>query len=356
MNPLRKLLFPFSLLYKVVTMSRNTLYDKGFLKENEFDVPLIVVGNLRVGGTGKTPMVAYLVQLLKDQYPIAVLSRGYKRKSKGFVLASPLSSAADLGDEPYQLYRNFSDVSVAVDEERAHGIETLLQQTNPPQVIILDDAFQHRRVKAGLNILLTSYDDLYVDDQVLPAGNLREDVSGAKRAQVIVVTKCPEHLTKQEAFELAKRLQPKLYQTLFFSKIVYNSFIQNSENHILLSDLKEYKVLLVTGIANPNPLIKFLTAEKIDFIHEQYPDHYNFSDSEIENIHNIFNKIETNNKLILTTEKDYVRIFAILSQRGGKAWYYLAITTQIMRHQKDFNQLILNYVGQGTRNRSISKK
>jgi tetraacyldisaccharide 4'-kinase len=358
MNPLRKLLFPFSLLYDGVTKSRNALYDKGILKENEYDIPVIVVGNLRVGGTGKTPMVAYLVQLLKENYPIAVLSRGYKRKTKGFVLANAESTVADLGDESFQLYRNFPEIMVAVDEERAHGIETLMQLPTSPQVILLDDAFQHRSVKAGFNILLTSYDDLYVDDQVLPAGNLRENVSGAARAQVIVVTKCPEQLTEQEEFETAQRLKPALHQTVFFSKIIYNNFIQNSENQITLKALKDYKIVLVTGIANPKPLEQYLIEQKIDFFHLSFPDHYNFTDEDFEKIYSKFNNFDTNKKLILTTEKDYVRIFAILSQKMKKAddWYYLVITTQIMRFQNNFNQLILNYVGQSTRDRSIFEK
>lgn len=358
MTDFRKLLFPFSLLYNGVTQSRNVLYDKWILKETAFDIPIIVVGNLRVGGTGKTPMVANLVQLLKENYQIAVLSRGYKRKSKGFVLANTESTSSDLGDESYQLYRNFSEIIVAVDEDRVHGIETLLQLAKPPQVIILDDAFQHRSVKAGFNILLTSYNDLYVDDYVLPVGNLRENVSGAERAQVIVVTKCPDELTEQEEFETAKRLKPEMHQTVFFSKIVYNNFIQNTENQISLNELNDYKIVLVSGIANPKPLEQFLNEQKIDFIHHQFPDHYNFTDADFDKIYSSFNALDVNNKLILTTEKDFVRIFATLSPKIGKAsdWYYLAITSQIMRFQNDFNQLILNYVGQSTRNRSISEK
>jgi tetraacyldisaccharide 4'-kinase len=351
MSDLRKLLFPISILYKSVTKTRNTLYDKGILKSNEFDIPLIVVGNLRVGGTGKSPMVAYLVNLLKKNYKIAVLSRGYKRKTKGFILGDAYATAESIGDEPFQLFRQHPDILVAVDEDRTNGIHTLEKLAEKPNLILLDDAFQHRKVKADFNILLTSYDDLYIDDALLPSGNLRESVEGADRAQVIVVTKCPENFSDKQEFETAVKLKPALTQTVFFSKIKYADKILNESNAIAISELKGYKVVLVTGIANPKPLLDFLNSENINYQHVSFPDHHNFSKSDLKNIQDTFHKIQSNKKLILTTEKDYVRIFGSFIDL-----YYLAIETTFVNHQKDFEKLILNYVEQSTRNSSVSKR
>jgi tetraacyldisaccharide 4'-kinase len=190
------LLFPFSILYGWITSIRNFLFDKGIFKSYSFDIPIIAVGNLSVGGTGKTPQIEYLIRLLSPNYKIAILSRGYKRKSKGFVLADPTSNAEILGDEPFQIYQKFPNTIVAVDADRKNGIENLLVLNEKPDVILLDDAFQHRKVKAGFYILLTGYDDLFYSDFILPAGNLRESRSGAKRANVIIITKCPKDISK----------------------------------------------------------------------------------------------------------------------------------------------------------------
>jgi tetraacyldisaccharide 4'-kinase len=347
---LRKLLYPFTLLYKGVTTTRNKLYDRGILESNAFDIPLITVGNLRVGGTGKTPQVAYLVKLLKSSYRVAVLSRGYKRKSKGFVLANKTKTAIELGDEPYQLFRQHPDIVVAVDADRTHGIAELCAMHTPPDVILLDDAFQHRKVQSGFSILLTAYDDLYIEDTHLPSGNLRESVEGAKRAQVIVVTKCPDVLSEQEEFDIALKLKVGLKQTVFFTRIKYAEYIQSTKQKIAIDDLSKYKLVLITGIANPKPLVNFLELKKCDFEHLSYPDHHQFSKMDIENIQKEFLKIPDKNKLLLTTEKDYVRIFASLENL-----YYLAIETEFINHQKDFDKLILDYVGKNTRNSKISK-
>ncbi len=345
MNQFRKLLSPFSVLYDGVTKIRNTLYDNGWFKSNTYEIPLIIVGNLSVGGTGKTPMVAYLVKLLKTQFKIAVLSRGYKRKTSGFVLADATATAETLGDEPFQLVRKHSDILVAVDADRNHGIQELLHLPHIPDLILLDDAFQHRQVKADFNILLTAYDDLYIDDAVLPAGNLRERVSGAERAQVIIVTKCPENLSEIQEFEIAKRLKPTLTQTVFFTKIQYADFVQNEANQIKLSEMVDYKVILITGIANPKTFLDFLNSKNIKFEHLEFPDHHSYTEKELIAIKKKFNDLGAIKKLILTTEKDYVRIFA-----GFADLYYLAIETSFINHQKDFDKLILNYVGQSSRN------
>jgi tetraacyldisaccharide 4'-kinase len=351
MNSWRKTLKPLSWLYKGVTGTRNALYNKGIITSHEFDTPLIVVGNLRVGGTGKTPMVSYLVQLLKEPYKVAVLSRGYKRKSTGYVLADKEATAQSIGDEPYQLWRKFPDITIAVDADRTHGIHQLEVLPKPPEIILLDDAFQHRKVKADFNILLTPYHDLYTEDELLPVGNLRESVGGADRAQVIVVTKCPTDLTTEQEFETARRLQVGLHQTVFFSKIQYAEYVQNETGKINVKDLKNYGVVLVTGIAEPEPLLAFLTSIDIDYTHLAYPDHHHFSKGDIEKIKDIYQQLSQTNKIILTTEKDYVRIFDNLPNL-----YYLGIETVFINHQKDFDKLIIDYVEQSSGNRKLLKR
>jgi len=348
---LRKLLYPFSLLYGSITKTRNKLFDKGFLTSNEFDIPLIVVGNLRVGGTGKTPQVAYLVNLLKKTAKVAVLSRGYKRKSRGFIVANNTSTVEQIGDEPYQLYRQHNDICVAVDADRTNGINQLMALKNKLDIIILDDAYQHRKVKAGFTILLTPYDDLYVNDSHLPSGNLRESIDGAVRAQVIVVTKCPDSMSEKEEYETAKKLNPSLHQTIFFTKIKYASYIQNERKRIAVAELNEYEVLVVTGIANPKPLLKYLDGLEVSYTHIAYPDHHQFSKSEIKGIQDAYTSILHKKKLLLTTEKDYVRIFETALAKNEL--FYLAIKTEFINHQKDFDKLILDYVGENTRNSKI---
>jgi len=345
----RKLLYPLSKLYEGITQVRNLLYDKKILTSNEFQTPIILVGNLRVGGTGKTPQVAYIIKLLKDTYKLAVLSRGYKRKTSGFLLATIKSTSKEIGDEPYQLLKQFPNIRVAVDEDRTHGVNNLKQLKSPPDVIVLDDAFQHRKIQAGFSILLTSYDDLYVDDSHLPSGNLRENINGAKRADVIVVTKCPDELTEEEEYQTAVKLQPSLTQTIFFSKISYANFVQNATNRIDIKDLHIYEFLLVTGIANPKPLLQYLKKMNFNFQHISFSDHHDFTQSEIKLINRKYENINQKKKIILTTEKDYVRIFESLDNL-----YFLAIETTFINHQKDFDKLIIDYVGENTRNSKIS--
>jgi len=344
-NLFRKILTPFSALYGEIVTARNVFYNKGILRSTAFDIPIINVGNLSVGGTGKTPQVEYLVRLLRIDYKIAILSRGYKRKSKGFLLADKTTTALDIGDEPMQYHNKFKDVIVAVDADRVNGIQQLKKLPDKPDVILLDDAYQHRKVEAGLNILLTSYNNLYVDDKMLPTGNLREKVKGADRAQMIVVTKCPDQLSEQEQFEIAKKLKIETHQTVFFSKINYGEEIISNEVILPVNDLKGFEIILVTGIANTKPLTKFLDTIKIKYDHKKYTDHYNFSQKDVDEINLGFSKIKTDKKLILTTEKDYIRSFM-----GMNNFYYLPIETVFIDHQEDFNKLIQKYVGQSSRN------
>ena len=346
MNKIRKILYPLSLLYGEVVNARNKAYEKGVLNSTSFTIPTIVVGNLNVGGTGKSPQIEYLVRLLKKDYRIAVLSRGYKRKSKGFQLANENSTSNQLGDEPFQFHKKFNNIIVAVDVDRVNGINQLQQLETPPEVILLDDAFQHRKVNPGFTILLTDHQNLYVDDSMLPSGNLREKVDGAKRAQVIVVSKCPEDLNDEDQFRIAQKLQPELNQTIFFSAIEYHNQVVNDKDKIDVLELEKFDVLLVTGIAKPKPLEQFLNVNNIKFKHLKYPDHHDFTESDKKKIRNSFESLKSNKKIILTTEKDYVRNFTV----NQKNIYYLPIKTKFLDNEEDFNKLILNYVQQNTGN------
>jgi tetraacyldisaccharide 4'-kinase len=343
-NFIRKILYPFSILYGLVTSVRNYLYNKNIFKSIQFKTPTIVVGNLSVGGTGKTPQIEYLIGLLQKKYRIAVLSRGYKRRSKGFILADENANAELIGDEPYQYYQKFPFLIVSVDANRRNGIQQLKQLKDPPEIILLDDAFQHRKVEGGFNILLTSCKNLYIDDAMLPTGNLREKVSGAVRAQVIIVTKCPMDLSKESQLEITKRLHPASHQTVFFTGIDYENELKGNST-INISDLKETEVLLVTGIADPNPLMSYLKSQKITVNHLKYPDHHHFKTRDITEINSVFNSLQSNNKIILTTEKDYVRIFDRL-----KNLHYIAIKTSFLNGKKDFDNLIKKYVEQSSGN------
>ncbi len=339
MSLLRKVLYPFSVLYGEITALRNLLYDKGFFKSSTFNIPTIVVGNLSVGGTGKSPQIEYLIRLLKDQFKVATLSRGYKRKTKGFLLASKGVKVADIGDEPFQFYKKYPKITVCVDANRVEAIKRLKNLETPPDVILLDDAFQHRKVAGGFNILLTPYGSLYVDDTMLPKGNLREKVSGAERAQVIIVTKCPVILSENEQFEITKKIKPTLYQTVFFTTILYANFVKSSIKKIEISALKEYHVVLVTGIANPKPLLSFLENKVASLQHVKFADHHDFSKQDIKNIQQQYKSIIASKKMILTTEKDFMR----LSKHIDTA-FFIGIETKFLSHQKDFDQLILNYI------------
>ena len=240
---LRKLLFPLAILYGFITTVRNYLYDKGILPSHSFNIPVIAVGNLSVGGTGKTPQIEYLIRLLSPQYRVATLSRGYKRQSKGFVLADANTNAEILGDEPFQYFQKFPQIQVAGDADRCNGITQLLAQKEKPEVILLDDAFQHRKVNAGFYILLTSYGDLFCDDYMLPTGNLRESRNGAKRANVIVVTKCPSDLSEHEQQSIKQRIASEV--PIFFSFVDYDDKVYNPKESLTVSEIKNQQKLII---------------------------------------------------------------------------------------------------------------
>ncbi|PTM11604.1 MAG: tetraacyldisaccharide 4'-kinase [Bacteroidetes bacterium] len=300
MKLLRKILVPVVPVYQGVTWIRNYCYDNNILKSRHYDFPVICVGNLSVGGTGKTPMIEYLIRLLKNEYLVGTLSRGYGRQSKGFMIADEQSTALTIGDEPFQFHQKFPKIIVSVGEDRQNAIRNLLLLKKSPEVLLLDDAFQHRKVKAGFNILLTCYNDLYINDMLLPTGNLREPKSGAKRADVIIVTKCPLTISKEEQAKIRSQLNVEANQQLFFSTILYSNSIFSKEKVMALNDLKSEKFTLVTGIANPESLINFLNAKGFDFNHEAFKDHHDFTSSEISDLRN--------KGLIITTEKDYMRL------------------------------------------------
>jgi len=329
---LRKILIPIVPIYQGITWLRNYGYDHNFLKSKSYDLPVICVGNLNVGGTGKTPMIECLIRLLQNDYKVGTLSRGYGRQTKGFILANEKSTAQTIGDEPFQFYNKFPDVIVSVGEDRQNAIEQLLQLKLSPEIILLDDAFQHRKVKAGFNILLTSYDSLYVNDMLLPTGNLREPKSGAKRADIIIVTKCPTSLSSEAKNRIESKLNVEPDQQLFFSSISYSDSVISKDKTIDLQDLKGQHITLVTGIANPKPLVKYLEGKALEFKHESYKDHHNFTVSEINELRE--------QDLILTTEKDYVRLKDNIE---SDKLYYLPIEAKILSNTK-FNSIIESFV------------
>lgn len=348
MRLLRKILWPVSLVYALVVHIRNYLFDVGILRSRTFETPTICIGNLSVGGTGKTPMAELLIALLKENYKVALLSRGYRRDSTGFVMASDRSTVAQLGDEPYQIHSKFPEITVAVDADRGNGIRTL-EDGISPDVIVLDDAFQHRKVNYGLSILLTAYGNLYVDDTYLPTGNLRDTKREARRADLIVVTKCPPGLGRSERRAIEKQLHPESHQQVLFSCLEYGTEVKgnigggfedsdaahgNTDNTLRdgdvslpdsdgrlqdkdgcpgvvgnifqdavklpLNHFRDKKVTLVTGIANPQPLVVYLEASGLAFEHLRFNDHHSFSEADVGRL--------SEKEVLLTTEKDYVRL------------------------------------------------
>lgn len=338
MNFLRKILFPFAVLYGFVTSIRNFLYDTRILKSYSFDIPVIAVGNLSVGGTGKTPQIEYLIRLLSPKYKVATLSRGYKRKSEGFVLADANSNAEIMGDEPFQFYRKFKDVRVAVDADRRNGITQLLSQPEKPEIILLDDAFQHRKVKAGFYILLTAYDDLFYNDFILPTGNLREGRSGAKRANVVIVTKCPATISEAEQERIKQKIGKN--KPVFFTYIDYDDAVFSNDRKVSISDIKSMDKILLAGIAKPEPFFAYLQAAKNNTM--VFPDHHNFTEQDIESV-----KEKAAKRMIVTTEKDFVRLDGKLPE---EQLFYLPIKSTFINNENEFNKTIIDYVGKGSGN------
>ena len=357
------LLYPFTLLYGFVVYIRNRLYDLNLFKSHEFDVPVISIGNITVGGTGKTPHVEYLIGLLKDSFEVAALSRGYKRKTKGFRWVEADSKVAEVGDEPLQVKKKFPDVKVSVCENRVAGAEKLLDknQENIPDVLLLDDAFQHRRIVAGINILLIDYNRPVKEDSLLPAGRLREPAGQMKRANIIIFTKCPGEITPIMRRIIQKQVRLKPYQELFFTTLQYDSLIPVFEGRKFKNNFEENsKVLVITGIASPILIYQYLEKQFGQLETLAFPDHHNYSPADIQKINRKFGKINAENKLIVTTEKDAVRFREMeenLDEQFKQLLYYLPVKVRFLDEEgKLFNKKILAYVGENKSNRKIYQK
>ncbi|MEO6489920.1 MAG: tetraacyldisaccharide 4'-kinase [Ferruginibacter sp.] len=340
----RYLLFPFAFVYGVLVSIRNWLFDKKISKSATFNFPIICVGNLAVGGTGKTPMVEYLVEILQNEYDTATLSRGYKRKTKGFTIANAKTTAIDIGDEPMQFHQKFPRITVAVGEERLVAIPQILHQRPETEVIILDDAFQHRSVKAGLNILLTEYKNLYTRDHMMPSGDLRDVKSSSKRADIIIVTKCKIQLDINESAAIVMELSPLPNQQVFFTEIVYDLPYHLFDHHkITIGSFSD--VLLVCGIANPKPLVEFLTTHVHSFDMNKFPDHHIFSIDDLHDIKKNFEKLNSQNKIILTTEKDAVRLQKYVFELSPYPVYVLPIKHRFLfGDAAKFNGIVKQFI------------
>ena len=340
----RVLLLPFAILFWFAVVIRNWLYDKKIIRSISFGLPLICVGNLAVGGTGKSPMVEYLVKHLKSRFKVATLSRGYKRKTKGYALAKGDSTAIDIGDEPMQFHLKFPDVPVAVGEERLDAIPQLLHDKPDTQAIILDDAFQHRIVNAGLNILLTDYNNLFTRDFFLPTGDLRDQRTSCKRAHIIIVTKCKNDLLEEERKKIIKEINPLPHQQVFFTCISYGT-----PYHITKRDFRFFdertEVLLVAGIANPRPLKTFLEERIETYYMMSYSDHHIFSMQDWKDIQKRFDSIQAERKIILTTEKDAMRLLKFSEEMNGMPFYVLPIEHKFLFNQDhEFNDIVIRFI------------
>jgi tetraacyldisaccharide 4'-kinase len=329
---LRKLLYPFSIPYGAITALRNWAFNKDILPSQEFEVPVISVGNLSAGGTGKTPMVEFLIRRFSD-YNIGLVSRGYGRKTKGLILAKPEHAFSEIGDEPFQIYHKFPEIHLALAEKRPEGVQALVDNFSP-DLILLDDAFQHRYVKPGFQILLTTFQEPFYEDLLLPAGNLRESISGRERADIVIVTKCPENLSLGEAREIREKLKVT-DKPVYFATIQYGG-IQNGSGELLQSK----NAVALTGIAKPKPFLeKIQHTQQIDR-DLQFPDHHSFSEKEIAEIERIAAQTP-----IITTEKDWVRLQALLKPEALNQIYYLPMQVHFLFDEEHhFCQKINGYL------------
>lgn len=352
---------PLSWFYGLGVRFRNTLFETGFLKSKSFTMPIISVGNITVGGTGKTPHVEYLIRLLQDHSRVAVLSRGYKRKSHGFQIADESSTARTIGDEPFQMKQKYPKVIVAVDKDRVHGIEALNQQHHDIDVILLDDAFQHRYVKPGINILLVDYHRLIIYDTLLPAGRLREPLTGKNRADMVIITKCPKDLKPMEYRVITKAMDLYPYQQIFFTTLEYGELtplFKKEAPTVNLDKLKDHNVLLLTGIASPRQMKEDLTPVVSKLSMLSFPDHHAFSQKDIEQISSEFAKL-LSPKCIITTEKDAARIIGLkgLCEEIKENIYILPVRIKFMLNQEEkFNDNIIGYVRKNSRNSILVKR
>jgi tetraacyldisaccharide 4'-kinase len=348
LRPIRILLFPFSLVYGAVIWLRNRLFDKNVLKSSSFNLPVICVGNLSAGGTGKSPMVEFLLRILQSHMKVAVLSRGYKRKTRGYALAGAGTTALEIGDEPMQFHLKFPAVTIAVGEERVVAIPQLLHDKPDTQVIILDDAFQHRTVRAGLNIVLTDYNNLFTRDWFLPTGDLRDEKNSYKRADILVVTKCRADLSLSEKTTILEEIRPLSHQHVFFSSIRYGKPYHILHRHELPLE-GSMEILLVSGIANPVPLKKYLQEVSKTYYEILYSDHHIFSIDDLKDMVKRFENIQATNKIMLTTEKDAVRLVKFEQQLKELPVYVIPIEVQFLFNEEQaFSDIITKFIKEFT--------
>jgi tetraacyldisaccharide 4'-kinase len=351
MTIFKYLLFPIFLIYWGIIAFRNVLYDKKIFKSSTFDLPIITIGNLSMGGTGKTPHTEYLIQLLQDEYKITTLSRGYGRKTNEFIIAEEGDTASVIGDEPLQYHLKFPKINVAVEKKRVLGVLYLLHFLPETDVILLDDAFQHRALNAGLNILITDFEKPYFEDALLPFGELREPAKGAERAQIIIVSKCPATITTEQKKKIIESIaRPTI--PVFFTTISYSKIYNAQTKEELDLPLKSYEVLLVTGIAKPKNIYNHLESEKISFSNLQFADHHKFTKKDIQRISEKFDTFTTSKKIILTTEKDYARMIEHPEFKKLPV-YCLPVAVEFLENKEQFDQLIINYVRANKRDSSV---
>ena len=353
MEILRLFLLPFAFLYGMGVRLRNLFFDWGLLRQQKFPFPVISVGNLTTGGTGKTPHIEYLIRLLSPDYKIATLSRGYGRKTRGFFKGKPDDNALRMGDEPMQYIRKFSGISVFVDEKRRRGIRQILKDESDVEVVLLDDAFQHRYVRPGLSIILTDYLKPYPDNYLLPAGSLREPVSGAKRADIIVVTKSPKVLSPITRRSMMAALKPVGNQNVYFSFIRYGEIIPLWDSLPKPEpDHKYSTILLFAGIANVYPIQEYLSDLCFELITIPFSDHYHYKSSDLDRINKNFSDLYSRNKLLITTEKDVMRLLVpgLDKQVRGMPIHYLPIEVRFHKQDRQaFDEQIKKYVSENQR-------
>jgi len=348
MQKLRYLLFPITIVYIIITMFRNWLYKVKIKRSFKFSIPVINVGNLSVGGTGKTPHTEYLIKLLKDSHHLATLSRGYGRKEFGFKIADEKTTSRQIGDEPLQFYKKFGeDITVAVESDRVKGVMDICYEKEETDLVLLDDAFQHRSIQPGFNILLTDYNRPFYNDYVLPVGDLRELRRGKNRADIIILTKCSDFKSLNE-LELTKKINLAKHQSLFFSKVVYGDVYEL--NTFKVVDNTKKNIILVTGIAKPNPLLNYLKKNYNVLEHCKFTDHYRFKEKDIDDISNLLIKFADLDPIIITTEKDAMRLIGCEFEVKvkGQPWFYQTITVELDDKEK-FDKLILDYVQENRR-------
>ena len=354
MKVFRYILFPIAIIYGGITLFRNFLYNKNIFKSSEFDLPIICIGNLSMGGTGKTPHTEYITRVLNEKFKIAILSRGYGRRTTDYVEADNNSTAKDIGDEPAQYQRKFPNIKVGVENKRVKGVLNLLYDHPSIEAILLDDAFQHRSLRAGLNILIVDINKPFYNDLMLPMGELRESRKGKNRADIIIISKCPINLSLERKNEIIKGISPNKNQKIFFSFIRYGRIYNPFTNKELIDEISNFETLVLTGIANPNPLYEELNRREVTYSKKAYRDHYPFSKKDVATVSEIFGTFDSSKKIILTTEKDASRLLEI---KGFEQLpiYCIEIEIDLIDDKEKFDNEILKYVRENKADSKLPK-